>query len=706
MEPIAHTAQRPTAAQLVQEGLALHQRGRVLEAEPFYRQALALQAEEPDALHLLGVVLSQKGNQGEAETLVRRALGGQPHNTAYHNSLGRILLLQGRVEDGLAALEEALRLAPQNPEAHFNVGEALLAQNHPGQAEPRYRRALELKPTHAMAAFGLGRALWAQGDQPGALPWFQLASLLEPGNAAVLNQAGVAYLVLGHREEARQAFERLLQMAPENPEALANLAVLANGAGQRETAMGYYERALAHQPNLPSALDGYIEVRRQLCAWEGLAALEQRIVTGARARLAAGQGGGIRAFTALYLPFTPEEQHQVARSESQALAQGVGEPLWGAAARRPGRLRVGYLSADARNHPMGHLLAEIFQVHHREQVEIFFYSTGVDDGSAIRQKILLDAEHFREARGMTSTGLAAQIAADGIQILVDLMGHTADTRMAVLARRPAPVQMHYLGFPGSTGADFVDYLLTDPYITPLERPDLITEAPVYLPVYQVNGHRYLADAPTPRRADIGIAEDAFLYYCFNNNYKIAPEVFSVWMRILQRVPESRLVLLATSDTAVKNLRQEAEQRGVDPDRLMFAGYLDQPQNIARQRLMDLFLDTPGYNAGATATDALWAGVPLLTVEGQTYISRVAGSLLRNVGLEELVMQDLAHYEETAVALAQDHERLRALRTRLAGARTTALLFDTPKQVHNLETAYRRAWERFVREEPASPLWIE
>lgn len=307
---------------------------------------------------------------------------------------------------------------------------------------------------------------------------------------------------------------------------------------------------------------------------------------------------------------------------------------------------------------------------------------------------------------MTSAALAEQIAADGVQILVDLMGHTADTRMSVLARRPAPVQMHYLGFPGSTGAEFVDYLITDPYITPPERPDLVSEAPIYLPVYQLNGHRFLPDAPTPRRADLGIAEDTFLYYCFNNNYKISPEVYGVWMRILQRVPEARLALLATSDTVVKNLRSEAEKRDVDPARLMFAGYLEQPQNIARQRLMDLFLDTPGYNAGATATDALWAGVPLLTVEGHTYISRVAGSLLHNVGLEALVAPNLEHYEELAVALAQDRARLRGLREHLARAKTTALLFDATRQVGNLERAYRQAWERVARGDPISPLWIE
>ena len=695
-----------TAAQRVQEGLALHQKGRILEAEPFYRQALTLDDHEPDALHLLGVVLSQKGNQGEAETLVQRALNLQPHHTAYHNSLGRIRLLQGRVEEGVTSLEEAMRLAPQNPEAHFNLGEALLAQNYPGKAEARYRRALELKPTHASAAFGLGRALWAQGDQPGALPWFQLATLLDAANPAFLNQLGVAYMVLGHREDALETFEHLLLLIPENPDVLANMAVLANNAGQREQSVSYYERALAQRPDLSSALDGYIEVRRQICAWKDLDALQGRIVDNVRTRLAAGQPAGIRAFTVLYLPLTPEEQLQVAKDESKALAQGLGDPLWGNKARQEGRLRVGYLTSDARNHPIGLLLAEIFRRHDREYLEVFVYSTGVDDASAVRQKILLGAEHFREARGMTSVALAQMIANDGVQILVDLMGHTADTRMSVLARRPAPIQMHYLGFPGSTGADFVDYLITDAYITPPERLDLLTESPIYLPVYQLNGHRYLPEGPQYRRADFGIEEDIFLYYCFNNNYKISPEIYDVWMRILKRVPKARLALLATSEAALKNLQQEAEKRGVDPQRLMFAGYMEQSQNIARQKLMDLFLDTPLYNAGATATDALWAGVPILTVRGQTYISRVAGSLLTNVGLSELIMPDLAAYEDKAVALAEDRDLLLHYRHRLESNRSSALLFDTEQLMNKLEVAYRRAWQRFEHGGAAQAIHVD
>ncbi|OIQ85463.1 TPR repeat-containing protein YrrB [mine drainage metagenome] len=683
------------AASLVNQGIAVHQQGRVLEAEPFYRDALKLVEDHPDALHMLAVVHSQKGQQAEAERLVRRALQVLPDNTAYHNTLGRVLLLQNRFDEGLQSLERALELAPQNPEAHYNLGDAMLAQGKAREAETRFRRALQLKPSHAMAAYGLGRALWVRGDEPGALPWFQLASLQSPADLTLQNQLAVAYMALGHRDDALAAFERLLAAAPNSPEVQCNVGVL-HGHNNRLKAIEHFIKALQLQPTMPTAQDGYIEIARQLCLWDDfLATTTANALAGVRERLASGQGAQFRAFTALYLPFTAEEKFAVARSESLKLAYDAGEPLHGEAARRDGRLRIGYVSADARNHPVGHLLQGMFELHDRERFEIFFYSTGVDDGSPQRRAIQGSVEHFIEARGVTSAELAQRIAADGVQVLVDLMGHTADSRMAVLARRPAPVQMHYLGFPGSTGADFVDYLIVDPVLMPPERRELRSEAAIYLPVYQVNSHRSLPPGPTYRRRDFGLGEDWFLYYTFNNNYKIDPEIYALWMRVLKAVPRGRLALLATDAKVVERLRGEARRHGVDPDRLLFAGYMDQPSNLARQKLMDLFLDTPAYNAGATAADALWSGTPLLTTRGDTYITRVGESLLHHLGLDELVTPDLQTYERLAIELAEQPGRLAELKRKLAAALPSASLYDTAGQVRRIEEGYSRAWNLYA-----------
>ena len=694
------------AASLVNKGIAVHQQGRVIDAEPFYRDALKLVQDHPDALHMLAVVQSQKGDQAEAERLVRRALQVLPQHTAYHNTLGRVLLLQHRFDEGLQSLERALELAPQNPEAHYNVGDAMLVQGKAREAEARFRRALQLKPSHAMAAYGLGRALWAQGDQPGALPWVQLASLMLPADLNVLNYLGVCFMALGHREDALQTFERLLTAAPNSPEVQCNVGVL-NGHANRPKALEHYVKALQVAPAMAPAQDGYIEIARQLCLWDDfLAKTIADAMQGVRQRLAAGELANFRAFTALYLPFTPEEQLAVSRSETAKLAQDVGEPLHGAAARHGGRLRIAYISADARNHPVGHLLQGMFALHDRERFEVFFYSTGIDDGSVQRAEIARSVEHFVEARGLTSAELAGRIAADGIQVLVDLMGHTADSRMAVLARRPAPIQMHYLGFPGSTGAPFVDYLVADPVLLPPDQPEQRSEAVVYLPVYQVNSHRTLPAGPEYRRQDFGLADNAFIYYCFNNNYKIEPEVFESWMRILRAVPHALLGLLATDAPVVERLRGEARRHGVAPERLLFAGYMDQPSNLARQRLMDLFLDTPAYNAGATGADALWAGNPIVTTRGRSYITRVGESLLSQLGLGELVAPDLAAYEALAIELAFDTQRLAALKTRLRDALPGSALYDTAAQVARLERAYTQVWQRHLAGDAPTDLHID
>lgn len=701
----------PTA--LIGHGATLHQAGQIDAAEQAYRAALALAPQHPDGLHLMAVVLSQRGRPSEAEPLARQALAQQPHSSPYHNTLGRILLQLGRVEEALVELREALRLAPQNPEAHFNVGEALLAQGQAQAAQQAFRRALELKPTHALAAFGLGRALWAAGDQPGAVMPLQIAAWLAPNEPLVVNHLGVAYLALGHHADAEAMFQRVLELQPDNPAVLSNLGVLAYFAGRRAQAKAYYERALALAPELQTALDGVIEVRRVLCDWPGLPELQQRTMDMVRQRWAAGAGAGIRAFTALYLPFSAAEMLRVARDDSAGLSAGISGHVWDEQrALAPGRLRVGFLSADIRQHPVGLLLSHVFGLVDRQRYEVFVYSTGPDDGGAVRRQVLLGVEHFREARHMTSAELARMIADDGVQVLVDLAGHTADTRMAMLARRPAPVQVHYLGFPGSTGAAFIDYLVVDPFIVPPQRAaQLISETPIYLPVYQINSHARWPQPPALTRADLGLPEDGFVFCCLNNTYKITPELFDLWMRLLQRVPGSCLVLLGSSPEVADNLRREAQARGVDGQRLMFFGYVAPEVNLARLRLMDLFLDTPAYNAGATATDALWAGLPVLTLPGEHYIARVAASMLLSLGLSEGVARDLADYEARAAHWASDgREALAAYRQRLHAAvhaPSQPALFDTPSQVRRLFAALETAWQRFCNgADTRAPIWAE
>ncbi|MEL5849640.1 MAG: hypothetical protein U7M05_09785, partial [Candidatus Igneacidithiobacillus chanchocoensis] len=419
--------------------------------------------------------------------------------------------------------------------------------------------------------------------------------------------------------------------------------------------------------------------------------LERRLHQAYQQAAAAGKPAPMRIFTALYTPFDAAELLAIARSNAQQAKPIDSRPRFNPAAlQAEGRVRIGYLIADVRNHPNAHNTLLLYGLHDRQRFEVFTYSWGVDDNSPYRQRILGDSEHFIEMRGWSDEAMAQRIAADGIHILVDLMGHTGDNRIGVLARRPAPVQVNYLGFPGTSGADFIDYILGDSIVTPPDAAADFSEAIVTLPdTYQINSVREVALPPAPPRADLGLPEQGFVYCCFNNPYKIDPEVFAIWMRILQQVPDSVLWLFQGSARVDAHLREQARQAGIDPARLVFAPSLPREQHIVRIQSADLFLDTSRYNAHTTATDALWAGVPLLTVPGPTFASRVASSLLRAAGLPQCILSDWSAYETQAVALVQQKDRAewRQWRTHLRDNAPRLPVFDAARLVRHLESAY-------------------
>jgi predicted O-linked N-acetylglucosamine transferase (SPINDLY family) len=364
------------------------------------------------------------------------------------------------------------------------------------------------------------------------------------------------------------------------------------------------------------------------------------------------------------------------------------------------RLRVGYLSCDFRNNAVGHLTRGLFRAHDRARVEAFAYSYGPDDGSVYRRTVEADAEHFADVAALSHADAARRIHADGIDVLVDLVGGAGNGRPEILALRPAPVQVHFLGYPATVGAALVDYFVGDRVAIPDGAEGSFDEAVVRLPdAYQLNDDRQEIAGTAPTRAACGLPEDAFVFACFNASYKIEPDIFDDWMRVLARVPGSVLWLLETAPAMAANLRREAEARGVAPARLVFAAMAEKPRHLARHRLAQLFLDTPSCNAHTTASDALWAGLPVLTRPGETFASRVAASLLAAARLPELVVPDREAYVETAVRLATDPPVLAALTARLRSEPARLPLFDTPRTVRALERAYAAMWERHRRGAP-------
>jgi predicted O-linked N-acetylglucosamine transferase (SPINDLY family) len=374
--------------------------------------------------------------------------------------------------------------------------------------------------------------------------------------------------------------------------------------------------------------------------------------------------------------------------------------------RRKDRLRIAYVSSDFRDHATGHLVGGLFRAHDRAGFEIFAVSHGRDDGSDYRRRIAAEADHFIDVVSLTDRAAALRLYREGIDILVDLNGYTHDHRLGIAALRPTPIVASYLGFPGSSGASFIDYAIVDAVVAPAAEAHLYSERLVHLPhCYQINDRDHpIDDAPLARR-DAGLPDDGFVFCCFNGSHKIEPSIFDVWMRILRRVSGSVLWLLQSVPEVADNLRREAVARGVDGDRLVFGGKLPKAQHLARHRLADLFLDTRYYTAHTTCSDALLAGLPVLTCRGESFAARVAASLLLAAGLPELVVTDFAQYEAHAVALACEPAQLRQFRERLQAQRSTCSAFDAPRLVRNLERAYRSMWETYQAGEPPRQLTV-
>jgi predicted O-linked N-acetylglucosamine transferase (SPINDLY family) len=683
-------------AEALQIAVAQHRQGAITAAEDLYQQILRVDPNQIDALHLLGIVRCQQGRLDEAEPMLARAIQGGPDSSAYANSWGRLLLLQGRRDEALVSLRRALELSPQNPEAYFNLAEAELAAQHFDEAIRLFEQTLILKPVYPEARFGLAQAIRQRDGWAAAIAHYQLAAAQAPDIPVARYHLGVALQLSNHLDDALKIFVEITQRWPEHIDGWIGQAATHFVQGRLAQAITSYEKALEMDPNRLEALDGLVETRRRACDWrDDIADYEHRLVNHVEKAMETGQTVRMRIFTALYTPFSPAQQLFIAQANANGAKPVDQHPRWTEKAREGGRIRVGYMIADVRDHPNAHNTLLLYGLHDRDRFEIFTYSWGPDDSSAYRKKIMAESEHFIEMKGWSDEAMAQRIAEDGVQILVDLMAHTGDNHIGVLARCAAPIQVNYLGFPCTSGADYIDYILGDPWVTPQDHATHFAEKIVQLPwSYQINSHRTVPLGPGPRRTELGLPNQGFVFCCFNNSYKIDSRVFGLWMEILEQVPGSVLWLYRTSDLVDCNLRQAAEKHGMDPARLIFAPFLPRDKHLQRLQAADLFLDTDRYNAHTTTSDALWAGVPLLTVPGQTFASRVAASLLRAAQQEEGILTSWDQYVPRAVHMARHPEALALLRAQLRSAPEQLPIFDTPGLVAALETAYATMWQHF------------
>lgn len=693
---------------LREKAITLHRSGQLAEAMRLYHQVLAADPDDFAARHLLGVIHAQQGRHEEALREIDAALALKPDDAEAHLNRANVLKVMGRAEEALAGYARALESKPGWPQAENNRGtvlrdlgrhqEALAAYDRalatapdyaealnnrgivlqdlkrPTEALESYDQALRRAPNFAAAFNNRGSVLLEMRRFAEALPCFDRALALRPGDIEVINNRGNALQGLARHDEALAAYDQVLTLNPEHVSALNNRGSALQQLKRYEEALASFDKA-----GSPEALGGAAMAALSLCDWDRT----DRIAGEMARRIRAGEV--VPPWVLLGYSGDEALQRQCAANVIAKRFPRLPPPL-ATDFYRHDKIRLAYVSSDVGHHPVAAHIVQLIETHDRARFDVIGVGTNADDGSPQRKRLVAAFDRFIDAHGQAPTAIAHQLRALEVDILVDLNGHTKDDNFDVLSHRPAVVQATWLGYAGTTAAPFIDYMIADGIVAPDARA--FRESLALLSCYFPNDSgRVLGELPS--RAEAGLPEDGFVFCCFNANWKITRPVFAIWMRLLAQVPRSVLWLKQPGEKAKANLSAAAKGSSIDPSRLVFADPAALPQHLARHQLADLFLDTLPYNAHATGCDALWAGLPLLTQAGTAFAGRVCASLLSALGLPDLIAQTAADYEATALALAREPERLKALRTRLAIKRTESILFDTPRLTREIEALYQK-----------------
>lgn len=726
----------PRLQALLDRGMSWHREGRLVDAERIYREILRQQPEHFDALHLLGVVAIQGQQARRGADLIKKAIAVNPNVAGAHSNLGKALRDLKDSEGALTSFDRAISLDPDFAEAHNNRAGALLDLNRPrealascniaiglkshfaeaydtrglaleGLARPEealasYNKAISLKPDFAAAYNNRGNVLLTLRRFSDALASYDDALARMPTFAMAHNNRGAAFLKLNRPAEALASFDRAIALEPDFALVHRNRGRALTDLNRLDEAFAAYDKAFALQFDLAEAEGDRLLAKMKICRWDSFAADCASLVASVLDR---NQLVAPLAFLAV--PSSNKAQLKCAKLWVAREYPPSDTPVWRGQRYQHDRIRVAYLSPDLRKHATALLAAGLFECHDRNRFDTVAISSGPDDNSEMRKRLQQSFDRFIDVAACSDDEIARLVGKLEIDILVDLAGFAAGSRMAVFARRPAPISVSYLGYPGTSGADYIDYIIADRIVIPEQDREFYVEKIAYLPnSYQVNDATRLVANKESTRAEHGLPSTGFVYCCFNSNYKVTPFIFSSWMRILAKVEGSVLWLLESNITAYNNLRKEAAKYNVSPDRLIFAKKLPLPDHLARHCLADLFLDTLPYNAHTTASDALWTGLPLLTCLGETFAGRVSASLLHAIDLAELVAKSLEDYEQMAVALALHPDKMTGVRNKLAANRRTTPLFNTELFAKHIETAYTAMYERYQSQLPPEHIFIQ
>jgi protein O-GlcNAc transferase len=702
----------------------LQRAGRVPEAARIFAEMLRANPMDLDALYGLGMIHLESRHFAEADRLFAIAIRINSQSPELFYIRGCVLQSLSRNEDALASFTLALALKPDFAEARNNRGVTLLALKRYPEALACFDRVIAEKPGAAMVHNNRATALLALERYDEALASSETALNIDPNAADALFSRGSALAALGRPQHALTDFNRALVIDPSCVDALVHRGIILAQEKRHHEALASYNKALGIRPGQIDILynrvnslwalrrfadavpdceqilksDPHYKYARGNLIYSRLQCADWRKLTVEKAAAVADLQAGLRSFQPLHaiaVCNSPDDLLKCSRIWVSGECPPRPEALWQGERYHHDRIRIAYVSADFGPHPVATLAAGVFENHDRTRFETVAISFGPEDNSGARDRMQFAFDRFIDVRGQSDAEAARQLREMEIDIAVDLMGFTQNARSSIFARRPAPVQVNYLGFPGSMGAPYIDYIVADKIVIPEAHHSNYDEKIAYLPhsCFPNDASRPIAER-TPSRSEAGLPDKGFVFCSFNNLYKITPELFAVWMRLLSAIDGSVLWLSATNPEAVRNLKNEAKERGISGDRILFAPFLPSAEeHLARLRLADLFLDTTPYNAHATACDFLWAGVPIVTLQGASFAGRVGASLLSAIGVQTLIGDSAAEYEAIALRFARDPSGLTAVKRKLIRNRESYPLFDTVRFTRNLEAAYMAMWKR-------------
>jgi len=695
--------------------------GHILEAKKNILRILGINPNEFNALKIYSHILLEEQDLQEAIKVLIHSSKINPNDPEVFFNLGKACFNIRNYQDAVIYFERNIVLSYATPEVLMDIGTALRYLKKHKESLLYFKKAIDLNEDYFPALNNAAISLIELKDFDGALKFVTQALNISPQDVSALTNMGCIFINLRRYDEALEALKKALKISPNFIEASVNLANALVFKRNFSDALSIYKQIAGREPgnvenwiNLGSTLSKLreysqaqiafdkggvidsdfkyllgqrLQMRSFLCNWDSIYhKLKEKLSKGQTYNLS-------EPFQHLYCHDNIEIHQNAAISFSKSFFPPKHD-LVRAKVIEKNKLKIAYFSPDFRDHPVAFLTAELFELHDKNRFEIIAFSSGQDDGSPMRSRLKQAFSQFIDISNMSDLEVATLSRELNIDIAVDLGGYTNDSRTGVFSYRAAPIQINYLGYPGTMGADYMDYIIADKTLIPENSQRFYSEKVVYLPnSYQVNDRKRLISDKHFTRQDLGLPDQGFVFCCFNNSYKILPATFHGWMRILRAVEGSILWLFEENPLASGNLRLEASKRGVDSTRLVFARRLPLPEHLARHSQADLFLDTWPYNAHTTASDALWAGLPILTLTGESFASRVAASLLNAIGLTELITTSQEQYESLAIELATNPDKLNSLKKRLSENRLSSPLFDTPLFTNNLETAYMKIYER-------------